>query len=240
MIVSFSKDDIMLLTGVIALFSVILSGLTFYYSKRRKTRYNEEFHRIELELMRKSIEKQMYELNRKLTATESRWKDVNHLVLASQERAPDPNQYHPQITSFLESAGITPSDLEGDSNLVFILTPFNPDHRLQYQTIASVCQNLGLRALRGDEEFVAGDVFPHILKQIVRARVVIANIDGRNPNVFYELGIAHALGKPTILLSPRPEEVPFDVRAKRVIFYKNMEDLSLQLQHELAKTFAKV
>jgi len=54
---------------------------------------------------------------------------------------------------------------------------------------------------------------------IERAAVVIAEITPRNPNVFYEVGYAHALGKPTILLARRGSELPFDIRSYRVVFY---------------------
>ena len=51
--------------------------------------------------------------------------------------------------------------------------------------------------------------------------MVIADITPVNQNVFYELGYAHALGKPTILLAERGKEFPFDVRGYRVLMYDN-------------------
>jgi len=51
--------------------------------------------------------------------------------------------------------------------------------------------------------------------------IIIADITPPNPNVFYELGYSHALGKPTILLAQRESRLPFDVSGFRVIFYDN-------------------
>ena len=51
------------------------------------------------------------------------------------------------------------------------------------------------------------------------AKVLVAELTSRNPNVYYELGIAHALQKPVVLISSNEEDVPFDVRHIRVIYY---------------------
>jgi nucleoside 2-deoxyribosyltransferase len=55
----------------------------------------------------------------------------------------------------------------------------------------------------------------------VEAEVVIAEITPENRNVFYELGYAHALGKPTIMLAERGTDLPFDVSGYRVLLYEN-------------------
>jgi hypothetical protein len=68
---------------------------------------------------------------------------------------------------------------------------------------------------------------------LVRARVVVANVSGRNPNVFYELGIANALDKSTILVSEGIEDVPFDIRSRRIILYEKSDDLQEMLSGAL-------
>jgi hypothetical protein len=50
--------------------------------------------------------------------------------------------------------------------------------------------------------------------------LIVADCTDRNPNVFYEIGLAHAIGKPTILLTQREEDVPFDLRHWRYIAYQ--------------------
>lgn len=51
------------------------------------------------------------------------------------------------------------------------------------------------------------------------AKVLVAELTSRNPNVFYELGLAHALKKPVVLISAKEEDVPFDLQHIRVIYY---------------------
>jgi hypothetical protein len=52
-----------------------------------------------------------------------------------------------------------------------------------------------LRCIKGDEDYIEGNVLKYIVGKMMSARIIITNINGRNPNVFYELGIAHAIGK---------------------------------------------
>ena len=51
------------------------------------------------------------------------------------------------------------------------------------------------------------------------AKVLVAELTSRNPNVFYELGLSHALRKPVVLVSSREDDVPFDLQHIRVIYY---------------------
>lgn len=58
-----------------------------------------------------------------------------------------------------------------------------------------------------------------ILKSIGTADVVLADLTRKNANVFYEVGICHALGKPVLLLAQSIDDVPFDLRHRRVLLY---------------------
>jgi len=89
--------------------------------------------------------------------------------------------------------------------------------------------------VRGDEEAVSGDLFKHIIQYILRARFIIANIEGRNANVFYELGLAQALDKAVILVSKESSEIPFDVRGNRIVFYQTADELRTRLMNEIGK-----
>ncbi len=82
-------------------------------------------------------------------------------------------------------------------------------------------EDSGFDVFRIDEKVGPGVVFQDIQREIEQAEIVIAEITPANPNVFYELGYAHALGKPTILLAQRGAELPFDIRSFRVIFYND-------------------
>lgn len=77
----------------------------------------------------------------------------------------------------------------------------------------------GLRPLRGDDLFTPTDILDDIWRGITGARHVIADISGRNPNVLYELGIAHTLAKPALILSRSVENIPIDLATLRLIAY---------------------
>jgi nucleoside 2-deoxyribosyltransferase len=90
---------------------------------------------------------------------------------------------------------------------------------LYKEVIQKQAEAAGFDAHKIDEKPGPGVVFQDMQQAIERAAVVIAEITPRNPNVFYEVGYAHALGKPTILLARRGSELPFDIRSYRVVFY---------------------
>src|SRR5215475_3078399 len=77
-----------------------------------------------------------------------------------------------------------------------------------------------LRANRADADiYGTGKIIDQIWNGINSARVLLAELTGRNANVLYELGLAHALHKPVVLVCSNEEDVPFDLRHVRVIYY---------------------
>lgn len=104
----------------------------------------------------------------------------------------------------------------------FVVMQFTPPYNELYtDVIKPVCSDVGLQAVRADETFGPGLIIADIARQIVEANVVIADITPANPNVYYEVGYAHALGKPTILIAEKPTQLPFDVSPFRTLFYEN-------------------
>jgi hypothetical protein len=78
----------------------------------------------------------------------------------------------------------------------------------------------GLKAVRADDDiFGTGKIIDQIWSGINSARILVAELTSRNANVFYELGLAHALRKPVILVSANKQDVPFDIGHVRVIYY---------------------
>jgi len=77
----------------------------------------------------------------------------------------------------------------------------------------------------------------HIVDLIKKSRSCIAVIEGRNPNVYYELGYAHAMGKKTILVSSAANafNVPFDMQSKDIIFFNNHSGLKKELTDRIQK-----
>jgi hypothetical protein len=109
-----------------------------------------------------------------------------------------------------------PRRLESD---VFVIMPFTSEMSGVYDSISSCCKDLGLSVRRADDIFGATHVIHDIWSLICSAKLIICDCTGKNPNVFYELGIAHTLGKPVILVTQHESDVPFDLRHWRYLHY---------------------
>lgn len=110
--------------------------------------------------------------------------------------------------------------LEEVTNSCFIVMPFHQLYEAEYeQVIKPAVEEAGLMCVRGDEIYSQQAIVQDIWHSIRKARLVIAELSGRNPNVMYEIGLAHAIGKPIVLLTRNEEDVPFDLRALRYIYY---------------------
>lgn len=102
----------------------------------------------------------------------------------------------------------------------FVLMPFKESLLPIYDDhIVPVVNRLGLTCLRADRIFSNRPIMDDVLDSVHRARLVIADLTQANPNVFYEMGICHALGKDVILMT-QDADVPFDVRHIRHIRYE--------------------
>lgn len=193
------------------------------------------------DFIREKLESEIAEIQKKLSSNENQWRESFHLLLSAQNKAPDTNisihSSSQQPNIFLNQFGID-GNTEIDKKLVFYLTPFSNESQSTFKIVKEVCLDSGLNILRGDEEFVKGDIFTHIIKQIAKARIIIANIDGKNANVFYELGIAHAIGKAVILIS-RSYNAPFDIQSNRIICYENDEQLRESLFKQISKALVE-
>lgn len=103
---------------------------------------------------------------------------------------------------------------------VFVLMPFTDALNPVYEDhIKSVVTRSSLAIARADDFFTHGTILSDIWTAINHAKVIIADCTGRNPNVFYEIGLAHCLGKPTVLVTQNLDDVPFDLRHLRVLQY---------------------
>ncbi len=224
---------------IIILFSLLVGTIMFYVIKSLKPKsYNEQLSKAEFDSMRMMYESRMYDLNHLIMKNEQRWQDINHLVINSTKNTivADSDLIY---SDFFKANGVKESDLIVDEKFVFVLTPFHDRYADDYYAIRNLCLNTGFTCSRGDEEFHASDIFSHVLKQIVKAKVIIVNLNGRNPNVLYELGIAQAIGKPVILLSKTVYDLPADIKSKRFIIYETYDQLRDLLKDELIKLYVK-
>lgn len=120
---------------------------------------------------------------------------------------------------------------------VFVLMPFADDLRPVYDDhIKVVASQLGLVVARADDFFAAHSIISDIWAAIYSSKIIIADCTGRNPNVFYEIGIAHTLGRPTILISQQIEDIPFDLRYLRFIVYEYIPRGMTKFNDQLRKS----
>jgi hypothetical protein len=110
--------------------------------------------------------------------------------------------------------------------LCFVVMPFRAELNFFYLYLRRhINEKHGLRVERGDHKILTVPLLEKIRQQISEAKVLIADVTGRNPNVFYELGLAHALEKPVILITQdKTEDIPTDIRHLEFIRYDLGED----------------
>jgi hypothetical protein len=129
-------------------------------------------------------------------------------------------------------------DIQQEEDLCFVLMPFRDDMLQQvYEVhIKPTVERVGLQCKRVDDMLGPAAIMVDIWKGINSARVVLAELTGQNPNVFYELGLCHAIGKDAILMAQDIKDVPFDVRHRRTIIYTPTPRGCKQLEEVLGKT----
>ena len=106
----------------------------------------------------------------------------------------------------------------------FVIMKFEDDFDDLYNdVIVPKCNENGFMAVRADEIYTSSSIIQDIIREISEASLIIADVTMDNPNVFYELGYAHALQKPVILLADieKRGRLPFDISIYRTIFYNN-------------------
>lgn len=125
----------------------------------------------------------------------------------------------------------------------FVLMPFGDTRDLQavYRDhVKPVLERCGLRCERADDIYDVTGVMQSVWEGINKARIVVADLTERNANVFYELGIAHTLGKPVIMLAQSIDSVPFDLRHLRCIVYSYTPRGARMLEENLERTIRTV
>jgi hypothetical protein len=124
---------------------------------------------------------------------------------------------------------------------IFVLMPFSDAFRPIYTDhISKVGKSLNLTCARADDFFTSHELMGDVWSGICGAGVVVADCTGRNPNVFYELGIAHTVGKPVIVITQSSEDIPVDIRSVRYIHYnytpRGMADFEIKLKKTIETT----
>ncbi len=123
-------------------------------------------------------------------------------------------------------------------DLVSVMMPFSAGFKSVYATIQASCAAAGLRCLRADDIWANSTIIQDVFDLIFVSHIVIVDFTGKNSNVMYETGIAHALGKHVVPITQSMDDVPFDLQSHRVLKYlpnrEGLEDLKAGLSKRLA------
>lgn len=119
--------------------------------------------------------------------------------------------------------------------ICFVVSPIGPDRSdvrkradmvLRY-VIKPAAERVQLKAERADASSAPGDVTVQLLDDLMSARAVIADLTDLNPNVFYELAVAHSFRKPVVTIADKDTKLPFDIIAQRTIFFDYIDTQSI-------------
>ena len=117
---------------------------------------------------------------------------------------------------------------------IFVLMPFANEFLDVYVLgIREVAEKLGFTVDRADDIEHNGNILDVVQQKIRQADIVIADMSTRNANVFYEIGFAHAVNRPTVLLCRNTDTVPFDLQSINYIKYAGIVDLRERLEKRL-------
>lgn len=125
-----------------------------------------------------------------------------------------PRRQRPTVFEIPEHENIEPA-------LASAMMPFDSAFNAIYESIREAADNAGLRCRRADDIWENPAIIQDVVSLIDRSRIVICDCTGRNPNVFYEAGIAHTLGRDVILITQSDHDIPFDLRHLRYVRYLN-------------------
>lgn len=145
-------------------------------------------------------------------------------------RNAQPRRQRPRVFRIEDSELIEPT-------LVSAMMPFNPGFDGVYATLKGAADSANLRCRRADDIWENPEVIQDVVSLIDKSAVIICDCTGRNPNVFYEIGIAHTLGREVILITQSQDDIPFDLRHLRFVKYLNngegLRELKDRIQQRL-------
>jgi hypothetical protein len=128
-----------------------------------------------------------------------------------------------------------------DEKLCFVIMPFREELNEVYEYgIKPAVIESGYRCIRADESIGIGNITRVIIEHILQADVIVADLTGHNPNVFYELGVAHSVGNKTIMITQDIESIPFDISPYHIISYELTFKGAQRLREQLLKEIRNI
>lgn len=124
----------------------------------------------------------------------------------------------------------------------FVIMPFKEPLNSYYRSILiPAIKKANFKPVRGDNVYGTRSIIKDIIYQIQNSKILIADLTGKNPNVVYELGIAHCFSKPVIILVQSLEDVPFDLQHLRILKYDTTQvKWNVKLKDDIVNTIAAV
>ncbi len=117
----------------------------------------------------------------------------------------------------------------------FVIMPFAPELNFVFNVIKEAVEQQDLECVRADERFVSEPIIENVKSQIAGAEVVIVDFTGRNPNVYFEAGLADAWRKKWIVLAQSTSDLAFDVQHVRAIVYSNTMGADQKLKTDIGR-----
>ncbi|MBI2257659.1 MAG: hypothetical protein HYU67_02040 [Flavobacteriia bacterium] len=135
-----------------------------------------------------------------------------------------------------------PSDSKIDKvKQVFVIMPYSEKANKNYQIIKEICFEQGLEIVRADEMISEGESISEKIKGLIsKSDLIIADVTGNNINVMYELGFAHGINKPVILLASKIEELRIDVSNYRIILFNESKETKEKLASGLMESLEQI
>lgn len=127
-----------------------------------------------------------------------------------------------------------------ERGLVSMMMPFSGSFSDVYSTVKEKLESESYTCQRADDFWEHPHIMHDIVELLCQSQVVVCDLSGKNPNVFYEAGLAHAFGKEVILITQSMDDVPFDLKQLRCITYHNNNEGRERLAHEILQRLQKV
>ena len=168
-------------------------------------------------------------------------KDKGYMAAPSLRETPggslsQPAKVADEVTVSPSVFAIPPETQQSD--LVSAMMPFGPDFTNVYCAIQTAATKAGFMCQRADDIWEDSSIVQDVFSLIYRSAVVVVDLSGQNPNVMYETGIAHTLGRPVVPIANSLERLPFDLAHHRTLGYlpngEGLRDLTERLASRLS------
>jgi len=131
-------------------------------------------------------------------------------------------------------------NVEQDPNLISVMMPFSATFSPVYEAIKRAASSAFFKCVRADDIWINSVLIQDIFDLIVRSHIVVCDFSEKNPNVFYEAGIAHTLGKHVVPITQSADDVPADLRHHKFLKYLNNGEGLSAMEGQLANRFRSI